>query len=101
MKQEDLIRDYTRVEYRENEIAIQVAWLIWKGSHNSRLHWHTVKRISQKADARQVNESIKTLLSNKRYFAICRDCEEKKVIGHMCDADICQSCAEKNHGVVF
>ncbi len=60
-----------------------------------------VQRIEGSQSDRRVSEEIDRILLNKEHFSRCEECGQLKPRGWMHDGNICQSCAERNHGVVY
>ena len=101
MKDSELINEFTRVKHHEDRIAIQVAWITWPHPHESKLHWHTVKNLNTGEDPALINITRKSIINNEKYFRICSECNVRNPYGWMWEGKICQSCAERNHEVVF
>jgi len=98
---QDLMNELTRVARYEDRIAIQVAWITWPHPHESKTHWHTVRNFKVTENIASINESRKSIINNNNYFCVCSECNERNPRGWMLDDRICQSCAEKNHGINF
>lgn len=58
-------------------------------------------RLKADAPSKEVDTKICELLSNEQYFRICNECGERNPCGWMHSQLICQSWAERNHGVIY
>ena len=96
-----LISDFIRIDRSESSVKILVREIHWEGPHTPKSSWTVVATLDPNVNQGKINREIDDLLKNKKFFSVCAECDEKKPNGWMCDNDICQSCAEKNHDVVF
>ena len=100
-KYKELFSEYTRARHEFGKILIEAAMIDWHGPHAPIETWHTVLEISADSTLEEIEAARLKLLKRKRYFKKCQECGELNACGHMADSHICQSCAEKIHGVVF
>ena len=96
-----MLQEFTRVRQRKDCVSVQVLWITWPHPHEPKSHWHTVTNLPTDADRQSIAAERKKVLHNPRHFAVCEECQERNPVGWMLDEHICQSCAEKNHGVAF
>jgi hypothetical protein len=75
--------------------------LVWESPHTPTESWILISEVGFNADKAKVDEMIKTILMNEKYFKICEECSGINPEGWMHDAKTCQGCATKNHGVVY
>lgn len=101
MTDDDLVAEYTRAEERPPGIALEVRVIHWDGPHAARSEWIPAVMLPPGASPTAIREARHSLIRDKRWFRICRECHERNPIGHMNDSRICQGCAEGNHGVVY
>jgi hypothetical protein len=83
-----------------NELTVSVRQIEWDGPHDPRSSFH-IERLPSSARDEVIEACIERVLSDRRFFGICEECGEMNPRGWMMDADLCQSCAVDNHGVVF
>jgi hypothetical protein len=95
------INDYMRVARSDNTIEIQVEMIEWPHPHTPTSSWHTIDKLDKFTSQEVIDEIVEKTLSDKRYFKVCNECNERNPVGHMHDNKICQSCAENNHGIVY
>ena len=91
---DELIREFTDALVLPDKIVLRVCWISWSSPSTAKLRWHTVANLPKDTD---VNEERRKLLGNKKYFAVCKECHERKPIGWMHSKEICQGCS----GVVY
>jgi hypothetical protein len=100
-----LVREFIRIEKRENETVILVGSIFWKGgSYDPVLQWKIAKTLKINSLKSEVDAQVNEVLKDKRYFSICSECGKYKLVGHTTmigDISICHGCAEINHHVVF
>lgn len=97
----EMLEEFTSVQHRPDGIAIRVCRITWTGPHTSKIHWHTVALLPLGSAESGVAVERRKLLDNPKYFSVCAECRERTPAGWMHDAAICQSCATRNHGVVY
>ena len=96
-----LVKEFIRVDRSQSSVKILVREIHWEGPYTSKSTWTVCATIESSAHQDKIDREIGGLLKSKKFFSVCSECEVRKPNGLMCDDDICQSCAEKNHGVVF
>ncbi len=119
----EIKRDHIRLHTNELGIWLNVREINWVGPHEPVSYWTTVKRLGQPpateervehsiittpddltnwvVSPQEIEKAIDQLLANRRYFQICGRCRRLHPVGHMHDDFACQSCAEKNLGMVY
>jgi hypothetical protein len=101
MNEQQLIDQFIRVEKRPNETRILVCRISWAGPATPLVKWEEAARIADNAGQDVIQKTVRGVLNTEKYFQVCRECNERTPTGWMHDAEICQACAEKNHGVVY
>jgi hypothetical protein len=99
MTDNELLQEFVRVTKYPDVIVIFVGEIRWRG-HEPDLSWIPLLALPVDASPDKVHKANLSVLTRKRYFAVCQECNEKKPSGWMLGADECQSCAEKR-GVRF
>jgi hypothetical protein len=96
-----LVREFIKIEKRENKTVILVGSIFWKGgSYDPVLQWKAAKTLGVNPLKSEVNEVLK----DNRYFCICTECGKQNLVGYTMvleNKSICHGCAEINHHVVF
>lgn len=101
MTDDELIAEFIRAERRNQVLQISLAHIEWPSPEEPKTTWRVVTRLQADASEEEIRQAIGTVLSDKRYFMTCGECGKKQPKGCMDDGEICQSCASKNHGVVY
>jgi hypothetical protein len=101
LNENELIKEFIRVNRDHDCLRILVHEISWHGPNRSVSEWNEAARLKPTAKNSEINKKIKDILQDVRYFAVCLECGERKSKGLMHDEAICQSCAIKNHGVVY
>ena len=101
MTKQELINKFITILNTDNGIEIWVETIHWNGPHtpvSKKDKWLELKPESTEKEAEQ---SIDSLLGDTDYFGFCVECREHNPAGWMHEVDLCQSCAERNHRVVY
>ena len=101
MNDRELLREFVRVERTEKKVQILVREIRWEGSHTPVSTWAIAQDLPGTATEAEADAAAASILENHRYFLDCAECGERKPVGRMVDAGLCQGCAQINHGVVF
>lgn len=104
MKNYKLIREFIKIEKREDETVILVCVVEWKSSYEPLLKWKVAKALEKNLLKSEVDLQVNEILNDKRYFRVCTECGECNQVGRtimLQGKSLCHSCAERNHGVVF
>jgi hypothetical protein len=100
-----LIREFIKIEKREDKIVILVGSISWRGGpHNPVLQWKIAKTLKINSLKSEVDAQVNAVLNDNRYFCICAECGKYKLDGHtttLADKSICHGCAEINHHCPF
>ena len=97
----ELVAEFFRTERVEGETRVFVRMISWRGAHTPTSTWVPGTTLSGDSTDTEVDEAIRTLLQHSRFFRTCVECCKRKPVGWMDDERICQSCATRNHGVVY
>ncbi len=101
MKDQELIRDFTRTEQVDGGLRILVGSVDWDGPAHATLSWSVASELPADSSASVVEEAIVEILASPEHFAHCEECGELNPLGWMHDERICQSCAQRHHGIVY
>ena len=97
----ELVDEFTDARPTVSGIAIRVRRISWPLPYEPRSRWCRVKLLPADADETTVMDARRSVLLDARHFAVCGECRQRRPVGWMSDARLCQSCAERNHGVVY
>jgi len=100
MDDQELISEFIAVERNSTGCSISVLTIRWDGPANPVSIWIPVRNLPADFPVSAIQSEIARLLEDPQYFAVCEECHERNPVGWMDDERICQSCAERNHGVV-
>ena len=95
------MRDFLRLERAAAACRLMVKTVSWAGPAAPLETWKTGAVSPPDAGPGAVRTAKEQALADPRFFAVCKECGTRQPTGYMCDDDICQLCAERNHGVVF
>lgn len=87
--------------YIDGVLRILVGSVLWDGPAHATPSWSVVRELPGESSVSVVDDAIAALLTSTDYFAICAECGERKPKSWMDDERICQTCAERRHGVVY
>jgi hypothetical protein len=96
-----LIADFIRVVESEDGTLMEVGVVEWNGPATPVIRWKTFRRWRRKPTPQRLDAAQQQALQTARFFKVCRICRDRTNIGHMHDARVCQSCAERELGVVY
>lgn len=91
------VNEWLRLGRSETEIQIRVQEIHWDGPATPVLSWTLVASLPVSAAESEIVEALKHVLTDRRYFGFCIECNEWHLRGHMWEDEICQGCS----GVVF
>lgn len=100
MTDEQLLREFVKVESTDDAIVISIMQISWDGPHTPVSKWKKVRSLPATATEATIQHSLRQILEDQRYFRICPECSQRNPNGWMM-AEYCQSCGERNHGIVF
>ena len=100
MTDDELLEDFLRVESTSDGIVISVKVISWDGPHTPVSTWKEVCSLPTTATTATVQDLVRQLLTDERFFRVCPECSRRNPIGWMMEL-FCQSCGERNHGIVF
>ncbi len=73
----------------------------WDGPHTPRMEWIPFRIWKKQPDNARLRNARSAALKQQRFFVTCSMCHMLTNKGHMCDQLICQSCAQREFGVVY
>lgn len=89
------------MQRRDDGTRVFVGVVHWDGAHNPRIEWAYACCAPPESSETTLDGVVTEVLCSLEYFAVCGECGQRNPIGWMHDDSICQSCAERNHGVVY
>ena len=101
MEERELFEQFIRIETGGQEVRILVRKIGWAGPHTPTSEWVVGSAHPRDSTEAKVLRDAMELLIDPRFFARCAECGSRKPEGWMHEAELCQSCASKNHGVVY
>ena len=101
MDDQQLIDEFIRTTPSESGVLIEFKVIQWTSSYESETHWIPAARVGGSPTPEELQQRVLKVLLDKKYFRVCGECGERNPMGWMHDNKICQSCAERNHGVVY
>lgn len=96
----EIANDFLRVNKGIKEITFFAGVISWSHPQEPVLSWIEVATLPKNSIPDEIEAQINHLLGNARYFSTCVGCNELNPVGWMNSEQICQSCAERNDGVV-
>jgi len=94
------INQFIRITRFNDTVEIQVCMIKWPHPHTPKSTWHTIHKLDGFTSQEVIDELVEKIFLDKRYFKICNECDQRNPIGHMHSNNVCQGCAEQNHGIV-
>jgi hypothetical protein len=101
MKDEELLMEFVRKRYDDEVIVFFVCRIVWDGQHTPVKEWVPVSVLPVMSSPAEIEKAKRALLKRRRFFKVCEMCGERKPDGWMHDNEVCQSCAERELGVVY
>ena len=101
MDDEQLIDEFIRTTTSEAGVLIEVRVIHWTSPYESETVWVPAGRVGGNPPSENLQERVLQVLGDEKYFRICVECNERNPVGWMHDDKVCQTCAERNHGVVY
>ena len=100
MDRDQLRRDFVTVDRSDEAVVVRVRQIEWSGPHDPYITFHQELCDAEITDA-EIEALIERLLADDRFFGKCEECSEWNPRGWMHGQNLCQSCAQRNHGVVY
>lgn len=102
MKDEELLMEFVLERfYYDEAIVFFVCQIRWEGPHTPVQEWVPVSVLPAMSSPVEIEKAKRALLKRRRFFKVCDVCGERKPDGWMHDNELCQSCAERELGVVY
>lgn len=102
MKKEALSRAFVRFDkVSENRTDVVVRVIAWPSPHTPESSWEIWKSLDHEPSGPERESLVSELLEVPRYFGRCAECGKRNPAGWMHTSELCQKCAERNHGVVY
>ena len=99
MTRSELVTEFISIDSYPGKATFHVAKISWDG-HTPNREWVKHSEVEGELTDTKKDTVISKILSDKKFFKICKECSEVNPVGWMHDSKICQSCAEKQ-GVVY
>ena len=96
-----LVDTFIRQQFVGKVIQLSVRKVLWRGSHSPESEWVSVTTLPADVSPEAIQDAIDTILLDDRFFSECQECRRRQPVGWMHSDSLCQSCAERNHGVVY
>ena len=100
MTDKELVDEFIVFEPVNGRTDVMVKSIYWAGPHTPHSKWIKVATLPVLFTEADRKRTVEEILNMDRYFSVCIECDERKSNGWMHGDDICQSCAESNHGVI-
>src|SRR5690606_37437426 len=101
LNRNSLLEEFVSVDSSDEGIRLHVRTISWRGPHTPVSEWVLWKQINAEPDHADLDRLYDEILADRRYFGLCAQCRECNPFGWMHDPDLCQSCAERHHGVMY
>ena len=101
MNNQELIKEFIRIEEKDSQIVFSVRLIEWHGPHEPVSSWKQVYLLPIESSPKKVEATVQKILNHRSYFRNCDECGEKNPDGWMHNKTLCQSCAEMNHGITY
>lgn len=102
MTDEEIIKEFISIQEIEGMVVLSVEIIEWPhGPYNPHSSLVEVKRFQGEVNSERTRKAVRAVLRQKKYFRRCMDCGEINPRGWMHDSRTCQSCAERNKGIVY
>lgn len=101
MDDHELVQRFIKVEPEAGIINVLVCKIGWSGSYTPVSTWELAVRLKADVPSADIDVQIHKALNNEQYFQVCKECGKRNPCGWMHSKSVCQSCAERNHGVVY
>ena len=106
MTDDELIKEFIRVDRTGSETTIAVCKIQWDGPHTPVSNWKIAASFPAETTDDNVATVVAGILRDRHFFQVCTECNERKPNGWMMGNgtpldSICQSCGERHHGVIF
>jgi len=93
-------REFIDVRRTEEGVVVLVGEVQWDGPHSPRTHWVRFRELPSDARREDVAAAVAAAIDDDRFFGTCARCAKRMPAGWMHSTTICQSCAERQLGVV-
>lgn len=100
MNDEDLISGFFCTAVTADSILIYVKEITWDGPHSSKSRWSEAATLPAIATEQEIAAKIQSLLTDKRFFKVCCDCQGRYPAGQTISV-WCHACAETRQGFIF
>jgi hypothetical protein len=99
MTKEELIAEFISIDSLPNKTTFHVGCIVWDG-HTPDIKWKKYSELDGEISDTIKDSQLFEILSDTKFFRVCKECSEMNPVGWMHDKHICQSCAEES-GIVY
>jgi hypothetical protein len=93
--------DYFRVRAHATGWVFEVGIVEWGAPNQPEVRWRAFRDWKRLPDTARVARARAAALGTPRFFRRCKMCVRVTNVGHMFSVDLCQGCAQEQHGVVY
>jgi hypothetical protein len=101
MNDQELANEFIRIKRDDDGVRLAVRHIRWDGPGTPVSYWVDAKLLPAGTADAAVQEEVGRILEDAAHFGVCAECHERNPRGWMHRRDLCQRCAERNHGVVY
>jgi len=101
MTDQEIIDEFIEVIEEDAMTRFTVKIIEWPHPAEPVSRPSVVSEVKGRLSPEQIDKEKLRISRMRRYFRRCVECKQLNPVGWMLDTKICQSCASKNHGVVF
>jgi len=101
MNDQELAKEFIQVDRGEAGVQLRVRHIRWDGPGTPVACWLDAKLLPAGTTDSVIQEEVGRILEDAAHFGVCAECHERNPVGWMHRRDLCQGCAERNHGVVY
>ena len=96
----EIASQFIHIERSKSWLEFYVTTVSWKGPHKPEKSTEQVLRIPAGSHDSVVDQKSREILQDPTYFGVCNFCNQRKPAGWMSSDNCCQTCAEKEFGIV-
>ena len=93
--------ELTRAQVLADGVQIEVGVISWPRSHQPQVDWLPVALLPAAISAADCYRARRRVLMQRRFFSVCQTCGQRYARGHMLNPQLCTSCAEQHHHMIF
>ena len=101
MTDDEIAKDFIRVERVEDGAEFFVCSISWNEPHTPVASWNSVSRIAGNLTNERIAAEVNRIIGDRKHFVRCAGCSELIALGFRHDERICLSCAQENHQAFY